>query len=447
MADNKSKKNKLSSHLISHVEPGSSAERAGIKAGDVLVSINGKPLKDIFDYHYLSDDERLILLVERGEKQLSFKIVKDLGEDLGLIFKNGLLDDYRSCSNGCIFCFIDQMPPNMRKTLYFKDDDTRLSFLQGNYVTLTNMKDEDLERIISYRMAPINISVHATDPKLRCMMLRNRFAGDILKKMRRIADAGLSMNAQIVLCRGINDGAQLEKTISDLYELYPALKSLSVVPVGLTKYRKDLFPLKPFDRASAIEALRVIHSARKRFFAESGTHFVHASDEWYLLAGTGLPKDEEYDGYPQLENGVGMLRLLKEEFNEALRKKKRPLFMRNRKVSIATGRLAAPFIEELCKKAERRFDGLKTRVYPIRNDFFGEQITVSGLVTGKDLICQLKGRDLGSKLLLPSNMFRAGEKVFLDDVSAQEVSDTLHCPIHIVKSSGGDLLDALLSQR
>ena len=437
---------KLSSHLISQVDAGSPAELAGILPGDVLVSIGGRALLDIFDYHYLSDERRLSVVVRRGDRELSFSIKKKLGEDLGLGFANGLLDDYRSCSNGCIFCFIDQMPPNMRKTLYFKDDDTRLSFLQGNYVTLTNMSDEDLDRIIAYRMAPINISVHATDPGLRCMMLRNRFAGDILEKMRKIASAGLPMNAQIVLCKGINDGKQLEKTVMDLHSLYPRLRSLSVVPVGLTKYRSGLYPLEPFDKESAKEVLSLLSPLRERFFKKTGNHFVHASDEWYLLAKKRLPKDPEYDGYPQLENGVGMLRLLIEEFNDALRNKKKPIFMRRRRVSIATGRLAAPLIKRLCQRAQGRFEKLRVSVYPIKNDFFGHRITVSGLITGRDLIRQLKKRKLGDVLLIPQNMLRAGEEVFLDDVSVSDVEDALQRPVHIVKSNGGDLLDALLNR-
>ena len=444
MTGNAKQPNKKTTHLIDSVEKGSPADRVGMRPGDILLALNGQPLRDIFDYYYLSDDEAVTLSVERGGKTRSFSVKKKAGEDLGLGFENGLLDDYRSCQNGCIFCFIDQMPPYMRDTLYFKDDDTRLSFLQGNYVTLTNMSDEDLDRVIAYRMAPINISVHATEPDLRCRMLRNRFAGDVLKKMRRIAAARLTMNAQIVLCRGINDGEHLLRTIRDLFGLYPYLCSLSVVPVGLTKYREGLFELKPFDRDSALEVLGIIHRMQHACMKKHKVHFVHASDEWYLLAGKGLPPEAYYDGYPQLENGVGMLRLLIEEFKDALRSVRAPLFMRKRRVSIATGRLAAPFIKRLCQIAEKRYPRLRVAVYPIRNDFFGKQITVSGLITGEDLIAQLQHKKLGEALLLPQNMFRAGEEVFLDDVTLGEAQDALHIPIHIVKSSGEDLLRSLL---
>ena len=432
------------SHVIEQVTADSPAALAGIRPGDILLSINGHELADIFDYHYLSDDERIRVTIERNGQEQSVRIKKETGEDLGLVFANGLLDEYHSCRNACVFCFIDQMPPGMRKTLYFKDDDTRLSFLQGNYVTLTNISDADLDRIIAYRLAPINVSVHATDPKLRCQMLHNRFAGDVLEKMRRIADAGLPMNAQIVLCKGLNDGIQLERTIADLLTLHPQLESLSVVPVGLTKYREGLYPLQPFGRKDAKEVLAVIHRWQERACRERGTHFVHASDEWYLMAGQKLPPEETYDGYLQLENGVGMMRLLQREFMEALARRHRLPFMGKRRVSIATGRLAAPFLRALCQRACRKYPRLSVAVHPIRNDFFGRRITVSGLVTGQDLIAQLSGRGLGQELLLPQNMFRAGEEVFLDDVTLSDVRDALHLPVYIVKSSGEDLLDALL---
>ncbi len=434
------------SHLIAQVLEDSPAKRAGIRSGDILLAIDGKPLKDIFDYHYLSDEAHLKVSVERKQRTMHFDIKKEIGEDLGLVFANGLLDDYRSCRNACVFCFIDQMPPGMRDTLYFKDDDTRLSFLQGNYVTLTNMSNEDLDRVIAYRMAPINVSVHATDPILRCKMLNNRFAGDVLEKMERIAKAKLTMNAQIVLCRGLNDGEALRKTIEDLYGLYPALQSLSVVPVGLTKFRKGLYPLESFDKKSAIKTLALIETLRQKYKALDGHPFVHASDEWYLLAGSRLPKEEEYDGYPQLENGVGMLRLLIEEFHDALIHTNRPIFMRKRQVSIATGLLAGKYIKKLCQIAQKKYPQLQTKVFPIRNDFFGPKITVSGLITGGDLMAQLRGKHLGQALLIPQNMLRAQEEVFLDDVTVREVEETLHIPVHIVKSEGKNLLDALLGR-
>lgn len=433
------------SHVISEVLEDSPADVAGIKAGDVLVAINDSKIGDIFDYHYLADDEETKVTVRRGDESLVFFIEKDLGEDLGLVFSSGLLDEYRSCHNKCMFCFIDQMPPGMRETLYFKDDDTRLSFLQGNYVTLTNISDEDLNRIISYRLAPINVSVHSTNPELRCKMLSNRFAGDILEKMQRLADADLPMNGQIVLCKGVNDGEELERSIKDLLGLYPALESLSVVPVGITKFREGLYPLDPFDKEGAKKTLEIIKRWQNVAVREHGIHFVHASDEWYLLAEEDLPEEESYDGYLQLENGVGMLRLLIEEFTEALNDTRKPLFMKRKHVSLAAGKLAAPFIEKLCQMAEEKYPKLSCDVYSIRNDFFGENITVSGLITGQDLIAQLKDVDLGDKLLLPANMFRAGEEVFLDDITLSQVSETLQVPVTIVKSNGSDLLKQLLN--
>ncbi|MCR5641639.1 MAG: DUF512 domain-containing protein [Lachnospiraceae bacterium] len=434
-------------HMIATITPDSPAERAGMVPGENIVAINGHELKDIFDYHYYSDDEHLEILVQLADEcNKTYVIDKDLGEDLGITFENGLMDNYRSCHNKCMFCFIDQMPKGMRETLYFKDDDTRLSFLQGNYVTLTNMKDADLQRVIDYHLAPINISVHATNPELRCRMLHNRFAGDILEKIKKIHDAGLEMNSQVVLCKGINDGAELDRTIGELFQFHPLMESLSIVPVGLTKYREGLQPLEPFERDDARAVLEIIEKWQKRSFDAYGDHFVQASDEWYLLAELPLPEAERYDGYIQLENGVGMLRLLLDEFNEALAHAHKFMW-KKREVSMATGKLAAPFIEQMSRKFEAKFPKVKIHNYTITNNFFGERITVSGLITGTDLMDQLKGQELGSVLYLPSNMLRMGENVFLDDVTVEQVEDSLQVPIDIVKSSGGDFVDALLHPR
>ena len=306
-------------HMIDKVEPGSIAEELELAPGDVLIAVNGQKIEDVFDYHYLIHDEYITVLVQKPNgEEWELEIEKDYDEDLGITFENGLMDDYRSCRNKCIFCFIDQMPKGMRETLYFKDDDARLSFLQGNYITLTNMGDWDIERIIRYRLEPVNISVHTTNPKLRCMMLNNRFAGDALEKMRRLKEAGIAMNGQIVLCKGINDGEELDKSIRDLTAYIPCMQSLSVVPVGLTKFRDGLYPLLPFTKEDAQQVLSVIHRWQQDCMERYGIHFVHAGDEWYLLAGKQVPKAERYDGYLQLENGVGMVRLLEEEFMEAL---------------------------------------------------------------------------------------------------------------------------------
>ena len=457
-------------HLIKVVDPGSIAEELELEPGDKLLKINGNVVEDIFDYEYYVDSESLVMLVEKAGGELWELEIENGYEDLGITFENGLMSDYKSCTNKCIFCFIDQMPPGMRETLYFKDDDTRLSFLQGNYVTLTNMKEHDIQRIIDFKLAPINISVHTTNPQLRCDMLHNRFAGQALKLIDRLYEAKTPMNGQIVLCREVNDGAELERTIRDLAGYLPYMESVSVVPVGLSKYREGLYPLKPFDRESASAALAVIERWQEKLYREHGTHFIHASDEFYILAGRPMPEKERYDGYPQLENGVGMLRLFDTEVTEELerldgRADGRAAELNDGRadgraaelaagcqlatpepetVSIATGYLAAPYIRRQIDKITARYPQKKIELYPIRNDFFGEMITVAGLVTGQDIIKQLKARELGSRLLLPACMFRSGEEVFLDDITRTDVQNALQVPVNIVKSSGQDFVQSVL---
>ncbi len=439
---------KKKGHVISKVLDGSIGQEMEIDAGDRLLAVNGQNITDIFDYQYLLQEEYVEVLVEKpdGEEWL-LEIDKEYGEDLGIEFENGLMDDYRSCCNKCIFCFIDQMPAGMRETLYFKDDDSRLSFLQGNYVTLTNMSDYDVERIIKYRLSPINISFHTTNPQLRCRMLNNRFAGEALKKADRLYEAGIAMNGQIVLCKGVNDGEELERSISDLTGYLPYLESVSVVPVGLSKYRDGLEPLEPFAREDAEEVLARIHRWQEKIFAEQGVHFIHASDEWYILAGQELPEEARYDGYLQLENGVGMLRLLLNEFDEALgelRKREENVWRPAETVSLATGRLAYPYIGGMAGRLEEVCEGLRILVYPITNEFFGERITVSGLLTGQDIVRQLTGKELGGRLLLPQNVLRSGERVFLDDMTVEEMENALQVKVDIVKSSGRDFIDTIL---
>lgn len=430
-------------HIVKNVEAGSIAEELGIEPGDRLLAIDGQEIEDIFDYQFYEESEELLLLIEKADgERWELEIEKDADESLGISFGEGLMDEYRSCRNRCIFCFIDQMPPGMRDTLYFKDDDSRLSFLQGNYITLTNMSDHDVERIVRYRLEPINISFHTTNPELRCRMLHNRFAGDALKKVDILYQGRIEMNGQIVLCRGVNDGEELERTIRDLTKYLPLLKSVSVVPVGLTRFREGLYPLEPFTREEAGEVLRVIHRWQKKIYEEYGIHFIHAGDEWYLLAEEEVPEEERYDGYLQLENGVGMLRLLFNEFEEGMERLGDG--DRSGEISAATGKLAYPYIRRMADRIQERYPGVKVHVYCIRNDFFGERITVSGLITGQDIIAQLKGKELGSRLLLPCNMFKADEDVFLDDITVKEVSDALQVPVDIVKSSGQDLIDAIL---
>ena len=430
-------------HTVKSIVPGSIAEEMGIEPGDKLLSIDGHEIEDIFDYQYYVEAEELLLLIEKPDgEQWELEIEKEEDETLGIEFGEGLMDEYRSCRNKCIFCFIDQMPQGMRDTLYFKDDDSRLSFLQGNYVTLTNMSDHDIQRIIKYRLEPINISFQTTNPELRCRMLHNRFAGDALKKVDELYRGGIEMNGQIVLCKGINDGEELERSIRDLTGYLPLLKSVSVVPVGLSKYREGLYPLEPFTKEDAREVLSVIHKWQEKLYREYGLHFIHAGDEWYLLAEEELPEEERYDGYLQLENGVGMLRLLFNEFSEGYEALEGD--DRTGEIALATGKLAFPCLREMAYQMEKKFPGLKIHVYEIRNDFFGERITVSGLITGQDLVNQLKGRNLGGRLLIPCNMLKADEDIFLDDYTVKEVSDALQVPVDIVKSSGQDLIDAFL---
>ena len=439
-------------HLIKAVQDGSIAQEMEMEAGDRLLEINGEEVEDIFDYQYMIQDEYVEVLIQKpsGEEWL-LEIDKEYEEDLGIEFENGLMDDYRSCHNKCIFCFIDQMPKGMRETLYFKDDDSRLSFLQGNYVTLTNMSEKDVNRIIKYRLSPINISFQTTNPKLRCMMLHNRFAGEALRKVDRFFEAGIEMNGQIVLCKGINDGAELERSISDLAGYLPYLRSVSVVPVGLSRFREGLYPLEPFTKEDAAEVLKIIHKWQERIYPQFGLHFVHASDEWYILAEQELPAEDNYDGYLQYENGVGMLRMLLEEFADSMNilaengaaerwnKKKR-------EVSVVTGRITFPYIKRMTERMEAAFEGLKVRVYPIRNDFFGETITVTGLLTGQDIIAQLTGQPLGEELLLPENVLRSGETVLLDDYTVDDLVKALQVPVNIVKSSGYDFTGSILGE-
>ena len=432
-------------HIISSVEEGSIAWEMEIEPGDELVSIGGEPVRDVLDYHYLMNEEYVVLLIRKQNgEEWELEIEKEYEEDLGITFENSFMDDYRSCSNRCIFCFIDQMPPGMRDTLYFKDDDSRLSFLQGNYVTLTNMSDSDLERLIRYHMSPINISIHTTNPQLRCKMLNNRFAGDIGEKIQKLYDAGIEMNGQIVLCKGVNDGEELERSIRDMTQWIPYLQSVSIVPVGLTKYREGLSRLEPFEKEDAMKVLDTVHRWQKKLYREKGTHFIHCSDEWYVLAGTELPEEERYDGYLQLENGVGMLRLLEEEVKASLQE--RVPDGRKRKISVATGRLAYEFIQKYIIMIQEKYPQTEVMLYPITNRFFGERITVSGLLTGTDIVEQLSGQELGECLLLPCNMLRSGETVFLDDMTLQQMSDTLNVPIQVVDESGEAFVRAVLGE-
>ena len=430
-------------HIVKSLMPGGIGEELGIEPGDKLLAINGNEIQDVFDYYYYEESEQLLLLIEKPDgEEWELEIEKDEDESLGIEFDQSLMDEYRSCRNKCMFCFIDQMPKGMRETLYFKDDDSRLSFLQGNYITLTNMSDHDVERIVKYRLEPINISFQTTNPELRCKMLHNRYAGEALKKVDILYRGQIEMTGQIVLCKGVNDGEELERTIRDLTGYLPYLKSVSIVPVGLTKYRDGLYPLEPFTKEDAREVLSVIHRWQEKIYQEHGIHMIHAGDEWYVLAEEEVPEEERYDGYLQLENGVGMMRLLFNEVQEALSAVTGD--ERQREISLATGRLMYPYIGKILEEIRKKFPNITTHLYAIRNDFFGERITVSGLITGQDLTGQLKGQPLGERLLLPCNMLKIGEPVFLDDFTLEEVENSLQVKTDIVKSSGQDLLDAVI---
>lgn len=430
-------------HMILQVEADSIGAEMEMEPGDELCSINGQEVKDVFDYQYLINDEYLEMVIRKPDgEEWELIIEKDEDANLGIVFENEFMDGYRSCQNRCIFCFIDQMPKGMRETLYFKDDDSRLSFLQGNYVTLTNMNQEDIDRIIRYHLSPINISFHTTNPDLRVRMLGNKFAGEIFDKVRKLYDGEIQMNGQIVLCKGLNDGEELARTIADLTKYLPFLGSISVVPAGLTKYREGLHPLEDFTPRDAREVIHQVNSWQERLYETWGQHFVHCSDEWYILGGVELPEDERYDGFPQLENGVGMLRLLETELTDAL--ENIPPHPKKHTISMATGKLAFHFMKEYITMIQEYFPEVIVHLYQIENNFFGSTITVSGLITGGDLKAQLAGENLGECLLLPCNMMRAGEQVFLDDVTVKDLSRHLGIPIKIVAEGGQAFLDAVL---
>ena len=429
---------------IASVDPHSPARKAGVRPGEKLTHINGHPIVDVLDYKFYAYDPRLELTLEEPDGgSRTLRVCKEEGEDLGLNFETYLMDKARSCANQCIFCFVDQMPPGMRDTLYFKDDDARLSFLMGNYITLTNLSRREIQRVMDLRISPINISVHATDPALRERMLKNRRAGECLSIMEQFAQAGITMNCQIVSCPGVNDGPALDRTLEELSALYPAVNSIAVVPVGVTKFREGLCPIQPYDPEGAAAVLDQVEKFAAKFQEKHGTNLAWCSDEFYLMAGRTLPEKSYYEDMAQLENGVGMLRLLTSQAAMALEDgapEEPPT-----PFTIATGVSAAPFLQEIVDMAREKCGNIKGTVCPICNRFFGETITVSGLVTGRDLMDQLKGRELGQRLLIPDNMLRAGEQVFLDDVTVEQVEQTLGVPVTIVPAdSGFDLADAIL---
>lgn len=434
--------------VVGNVLPGSIAEEAGVEPQDVILSINESEVMDVFDYRFLTTSESFTINVEKpGGEIWEIEIEKDEYEDLGIEFEDPMMDDAKSCTNNCIFCFIDQLPKGMRNTLYFKDDDSRLSFMMGNYVTLTNMKDADIDRIIKYRMSPINISVHTTNPELRKTMLRNRFAGGITEKIKKLVDAGIIVNGQIVLCRGINDGRELDRTIEDLSQFFPGLLSISVVPVGITRYREQLFELQAFDMESSKALIKQVENWQLKLLSQHGKRIIYIADEFYIMAGVPIPDYVEYEDFPQIENGVGLVSLLRYEVDEVIKKHgKKSKSQPGRRISIATGTSPSEYIKELAKKVSEAFN-VEINVYTIINNFFGEKVTVTGLLTGSDIITQLNGKELGDELLISSSMLRSGEEVFLDDVTLDELSGKLNVKVSPVMNSGIDFVESIIGYK
>ena len=429
-------------NIVQSVDPGSIAEEIGIGPGDVVMSINGRRVRDILEYKYLEAATALeIQYCKPDGQQIEVLVGKDEYEDLGINFQYPLMSVARSCKNKCIFCFIDQLPKGMRSTLYFKDDDSRLSFLQGNYVSLTNMSEEDIASLIEMRVSPINVSVHTTNPQLRLKMLKNPKAVEILDIMRRFAKHHIIMNCQIVLCKGENDGKELERTLKDLEALFPQVNSVSIVPVGLSKYREGLYPLKPFDGEDAAQVIDLVVDYQKRFLSQYGSRIVYLSDEFYLKANRSIPSYDEYEDFPQIENGVGLIASMEDEFIYALEEIESVGVLRE--VSIATGVSAYEFICSCAQRLMARIPGLQIHVHRIINEFFGEQITVAGLLCGCDLEKQLKGKPLGETLFITSSMLRAEEDVFLDDVRLEELSHRLSVPIVPVQNDGFEFVRAI----
>lgn len=435
----------MSNTIIKSIAPHSPMYRKA-NPGDHLISINGNGIMDVLDYMYYAYDAHLTVELRTPEGlQKSVTVHKAEGEDLGLDFEDYLMDCPMECTNNCIFCFVDQMPPGMRKSLYFKDDDARMSFLTGSYITLTNLTDRELQRICDLKISPVNVSVHTTNEALRASMMGNAAAGDILERIKMLSEAGITMNCQVVCCPGYNDGKELLNTIHDLAAFYPHIASVAVVPVGLTKYRAGLEPLRPFDALSAGETIDLVEHFADQCQNYYGSRIVYCSDEFYIMAQRPLPDDAYYEDYAQLDNGVGMLRLLKTEFDAALRLIE-PNEGDNVPFSIATGTAAGPYIEKLLMTAMEKCDNIKGQVFSIKNDFFGHAINVAGLITAQDMIAQLKGKELGKRLLIPENMLRHGETVFLDDLTIADVERELCVQVVPVPQDGAELLFAMLGE-
>ena len=435
---------------ITEVEAHSRAARAGILPNDVLVAINGNEIFDVLDYRFYLAEQQLSLSLLRDGALYEVTVRKALYDDIGLLFETPLMDKKRTCANRCIFCFIDQLPKGLRAPLYFKDDDARLSFLHGNYVTLTNLHDRDIARIIKMHISPINVSVHTTNPQLRCDMMKNRRAGEVLGYLKQLADAGIRLCGQIVLCRGVNDGEELSRTMRDLAALSPMMSSVSVVPAGLTRYREGLYPLSPFTADECAAVIAQVNAFGDECERKHGSRIFCVADEFYLKAGLPLPDEAYYGDYEQIENGVGLLRSLMTEFADEL------AYLADytggatnshRHVSLATGKAAAPTMRLLADLLQKRLDGIQISVYEIQNDFFGPEITVAGLLTGTDMKAQLMGKPLGEELLIPAATLRAEGDLFLDGMTPAELSCALGVPVTPVKGEGAALLGALVGRQ
>ena len=436
---------KNTNNIISKVYKNSIAEELGIEVGDLLISINGEPIHDIIEYRFLLSDEYLEVEIQKQNREIYiYEIEKDYDDDLGIEFTNPIIDKAKSCRNKCVFCFIDQLPKGMRETLYFKDDDSRLSFLQGNFVTLTNMSEEDINNIIKYRISPINISVHTTNPELRKTMIKNKFAGNLYSIMQRLAEAQIQMNCQIVLCPGYNDKEELERTVSDLAKLYPYVNSAAAVPVGITKHRDHLPTLEIFNEQTASETIDQVEKLHEKYLKELGTRFIFLSDEFYVMANRKLLDYDEYEGFIQFENGVGMISKLERQIKDSLEDLSEEQISKVKKVSIATGHSAYEFICDMAKCIMDKCPNVEINVHKIINNFFGDTITVSGLITATDIIDQLKDKDLGETLYIPRSMLKADEEIFLDNITLEKLNEIMGIEVVPCLNEGKDFVNKIL---
>lgn len=430
--------------IINKVLEGSIAEEAGIESGDILLKVNGNEVKDIIEYRYMISEEYLTVLIQKlNGEEWEIEIEKDYYEDLGIEFDDPIIDAAKRCHNKCIFCFIDQLPSGMRETLYFKDDDSRLSFLQGNFVTLTNMSDDDIERIIKYRISPINVSVHTTNPELRVQMLNNKKAGNIVERIKKLTDAGINLNCQIVLCPGVNDGDELRRTLKDLFEFYPQIQNVAIVPVGITRYRENLYKMEGYNKESSLETISLVSSIQKEYEEKVGEPFARLADEFYLMAEKEMPEYEHYGDFEQLEDGIGMMRFMEGCINEDL--KSEEFDGKGKEIAFITGTASFNFINSISELIGNKLN-LKIKVYPIKNNFFGGKITVTGLIVAKDIIEQIKGLIKEDILLVPNNILKADTEVLLDNVTLEELQKELNVKIIKCKYTGEDLIVKIIDE-